>query len=64
MSKPQNKTGLALCVHDLSIIKDYERFRKVRAAVHICSAQWAKMTKRTKAALVHLISTASHKGNL
>jgi hypothetical protein len=47
-----------VCAHDQRILDDYAQFRKVRAAVHICPGQWAKMTKRTKAALLRMVALA------
>ena len=49
----------SVCPHDRAILDDYAKFRKVRAAVHICPDQWAKMTKRTKGALLRMIELAA-----
>jgi hypothetical protein len=52
------QASVGLHPQDAAALKDYGDFRRVRAEFHINGAQWAKMSKRTKAAICNMMKLA------
>lgn len=40
---------------DLMVLEDYQNFRAARASLHLRKSDWAKLSKRSKAAIGRLL---------